>query len=131
MQNNPLKNEEYTHVPGIYRPPLLSHYQSKGMVCTFTAAALNTSASSPYRHALELVIELPPVICLQLRVFHPLLRPVLVPPADLVLRVLEVRQFVTQALLDEYTARMLRNNRLLVLFYVRSCGRYAHGFHKP
>ena len=116
-----------TRAPQVYTaqycPPLLSHYQSKGMMHTFTTTTLyvNIPASTPYRHALQLVIELSPVIRLKLRVLHPLLCPVLVPSADLVLGILEIPQFVTEALLDEYTAGMLPNNRFLVLFYVSLC----------
>jgi hypothetical protein len=130
-KNNPLKNEEYTRFPGIYCSPLPSHYPYKGTACTFTTTAITPPSSTSYRHALQLVIELPPVISLQLRVFHSLLCPVLVPPADLILRVLEVRQFVTQTFLDEYATRMLRNNRLLVLLYVRLRDTHAHGFNIP
>ena len=66
-------------------------------------------------HALELVEESSPVVREHLRVLDPLLRPVLVPPADLILRLLEVDQLVPKALLDEHGPVVLVDDRLLVL----------------
>jgi hypothetical protein len=52
---------------------------------------------------------------LQFRVLDPLHAPVLVQTADVVLAVLEEDEFVTDALLDENTSRVLLYNRRLVL----------------
>jgi hypothetical protein len=52
-------------------------------------------------HAFQLIEKPPPVVCQHLRVFDPLLRPVLVPPANVILRLLKVHKFVPDAFLDE------------------------------
>jgi hypothetical protein len=67
------------------------------------------------RHHLNGLHKPSPAICLQLRILDPLLRPILVQPGNHVLAILEVIKFVADALLDEDTAGMLRNNRLFVL----------------
>jgi hypothetical protein len=41
------------------------------------------------RHSLQLLMKLPPIIRLQFRVFYTLLSPILVPSADVILRLLE------------------------------------------
>lgn len=66
-------------------------------------------------HALELVKEAAPVVRQHLRVLDALLRPVLVPPADVVLRLLEVDQLVPHALLDEHRPVVLCHDRFFVL----------------
>lgn len=69
----------------------------------------------PQRHALELIQQPAPVVCQHLGVLDALARPVLIPPADVVLRRLECDELISQALLDKDAAVVLLNNRLLVL----------------
>lgn len=67
------------------------------------------------RHALEVIEEAAPVVGKHLRVLDSLLGPVLVPPGDVVLSVLEVNKLVPDALLHEHGTIVLVHNRLLVL----------------
>lgn len=69
----------------------------------------------PRRHPLDLVTQSTPIVCLQFRVLNSFLAPVLVQPADMVLALLEVDEFIADALLDEHAPRVLLHNRLLVL----------------
>jgi hypothetical protein len=56
-----------------------------------------------------------PVIGLQLRILYTLLCPLLVPPADMILRLLEKDEFISNTLLDKHATSVLSNNGLLVL----------------
>lgn len=67
------------------------------------------------RHTLQLVQQTPPVIGQHLAVLDALLRPVLVPARNVVLRRLEIHQFVAQALLDEDRPVVLCDDGFLVL----------------
>lgn len=67
------------------------------------------------RHTLQLVQQTPPVIGQHLAVLDALLRPVLVPARDVVLRRLEVHQLITEALLDEDGPVVLCDDGFLVL----------------
>lgn len=67
------------------------------------------------RHGLSLLLQLFPIIRLQLRVLNPFLRPILTEATNMILRRLEVDEFVADTLLHEDTTGMLGNDRLLVL----------------
>ena len=69
----------------------------------------------PQRHVLDFLAEPAPIIRLELRVLDALLAPVLMGPADMVLRELEIGQFVADALLDEDASGVLVDDGLLVL----------------
>ncbi len=71
------------------------------------------------RHALKFFMQLPPVVCLQLSILYTLLCPILVPPADMVLRMLEVNKFVAYTFFNKNTTSVLRDYRLLVLGMIR------------
>ena len=60
-------------------------------------------------------MKLLPVIRLKFRIFYTLLRPILVPSADVILSLLEEDQFISNTLFDKNTAGMLSNDRLFVL----------------
>lgn len=68
------------------------------------------------RHPLNPIDQRPPAISLQLRILHPLLRPLLMRPRDPPDHALEEQHLVPHALLDEHAARVLVDDRLLVLF---------------
>ena len=59
------------------------------------------------RHSLHFFAQPSPVVCLQLGVFDSLLAPILVEAANMVLTLLKVRQFISDALPDENAACML------------------------
>lgn len=67
------------------------------------------------RHPFDGVDASTPIVRLEFRVLDPLLRPVLVEARDAVLAVLEVQQFVAQALDDEDAAGVLGDDGLFVL----------------
>lgn len=67
------------------------------------------------RHILHLLTPRPPIIRLQLRVFDPLLTPILMQLADVVLTLLEEEKFVSDALLDKHPPRVLVHDGLFVL----------------
>lgn len=67
------------------------------------------------RHPLDFVTQATPVVRLQFGVLDPLLAPVLVQTADVVLALLEVNKFVSNAFLDKDTPGMLLNNGCLIL----------------
>lgn len=67
------------------------------------------------RHALQLVKQPAPIVRQHLGVFDTLASPVLIPPANVVLRSLESDEFVTNALLDKDGAVMLVDNGFFVL----------------
>lgn len=77
------------------------------------------------RHALQLLMKLLPIICLHLRVLYALLRPVLVPAAHMILRLLEEDELITDALLDKYSSSMLSHNRFLVLSFFLASFQYT------
>lgn len=63
-------------------------------------------------------MQLLPIIRLQLAILDPLLRPLLVPPADAVLAGLEVPELVVDAFFDEDAAGVLGYYAFLVLLRV-------------
>ena len=69
----------------------------------------------PCWHVLNLFVQCSPVLGLKLCILDSLLAPVLMKLADVILRLLEIQQLVTDAFFYEYTPRMLIYNRLLVL----------------
>lgn len=69
----------------------------------------------PKRHSFHLFTECAPVVSLQLRIPDPFLTPIHMQLADVILRLLKVDNLVSNALLDEHAARVLRDDRLLVL----------------
>lgn len=81
----------------------------------------------PERHALQVIQQTPPVVGEHLGILDPLLRPVLVPPRHVVLRVLKVNKLVAETLLDEHGPVVLVDNRLLVLHTSRQYGRRRRG----
>lgn len=64
----------------------------------------------PRRHPLDLVTQAAPIVRLQFGVLDSFLAPVLVQPADMVLALLEVDEFVADALLDEHAPGVLLHN---------------------
>lgn len=76
---------------------------------------LNCTRLLPRRHTLDLVTQSTPIVRLQFRVLDPFLAPVLVKPADMVLALLEVDEFISDALLDEHAPRVLLHDRFFVL----------------
>jgi hypothetical protein len=70
------------------------------------------------RHALHRVRQRAEILHLQLRRLDSLLRPILMQPADVVLRALEEEQFVAHALLDEDAAGVLVDDGLFVLVMI-------------
>jgi len=64
---------------------------------------------------LDFIAQRSPIIRLEFSVFDPLLAPVLMQLTDSVLRLLEVNQFISYALFDKDTPRVLINDRLFVL----------------
>lgn len=67
------------------------------------------------RHCLDFFAQRTPVFGLQLGILHPLLAPVLMQPADVILAHLEIQQLVTDTFLDKHAPRMLLDDRLFVL----------------
>ena len=67
------------------------------------------------RHPLNFVAQATPVVRLQFGVLDPLLTPVLMQAADVILALLEVNQFIPDALLDEDAPGMLLDDRFFVL----------------
>jgi hypothetical protein len=70
----------------------------------------------PERHALQLVEQSPPVVSQHLRVLDAFLGPVLVPAADVVLRLLEEDELVADALTDEHGTVVLVYDAFLILW---------------
>lgn len=64
----------------------------------------------PNWHALQLFMQLLPVVGLQFGIFHEFLSPVLVPAADVVLRLLEVNELVSYALFNEDVSSVLSHD---------------------
>lgn len=64
-------------------------------------------ASITQRHILHLLAQCFPITRLQFGILHPLLTPVLMQLADMILALLKVRQFIPYAFLDENAPRML------------------------
>lgn len=71
---------------------------------------VNHTSLLPRRHPLDLITESTPIVRLQFRVLDSFLAPVLVQPTDMVLALLEVDEFISDALLDEHAPRMLLHN---------------------
>ena len=69
----------------------------------------------PERHAFQVIQQTAPVVGEHLGILDSLLRPVLIPPRYIVLRVLEVGKLVAEAFLDEDRSVVLVDNRLLIL----------------
>ena len=69
-------------------------------------AGLDTHSISS-RHVFDLVAQCPPIIGLELRILDPLLTPVLMQSADVILRLLENDQLIANAFLDENPASVL------------------------
>jgi len=69
------------------------------------------------RHVLKFLGQLLPVVGLHLRILHTLLCPVLIPPADMKLRLLEEDKLISDAFFDEHSTGVLGNNRLFILYY--------------
>ena len=67
------------------------------------------------RHSLDLIAESPPIVRLQLGVLDSFLAPILVQAADMVLALLEMSQFITDAFLNEHAPSVLLHDRLFVL----------------
>ena len=88
--------------PTTPRPPPSPHHTARPLIAQ--------------RHALNGIHAPAPIIRQQLRVLDPLLRPVLVQARDAVLAVLEIQQFVAQALEDEDAAGVLGDDGLFVLY---------------
>ena len=76
---------------------------------------LKTPTLVAQRHAFHAVDQSPPAISLELGVLDSLLRPLLVCPRDAPDHALEEDDLVSHALFDEHTARVLVDDRLLVL----------------
>lgn len=70
----------------------------------------------PSGHPFYLVTEPSPIVRLQLGILDQLLAPVLMQSANVVLALLEIRNFIPDALLDENSPCMLLYDRLLVLY---------------
>ena len=85
------------------------------VVVVVALVALAVAALLAQRHALELVEEPAPVVRQHFGVLDPLARPVLVPPANVVLRGLEGDELVAEALLDKDATIVLLDDRLFVL----------------
>ena len=60
-------------------------------------------------------MKLLPVVGLQLGILYTLLCPVLVPPTDVVLRLLEKDKLISNALFDKHTTSMLSDDGFFVL----------------
>jgi hypothetical protein len=84
---------------------------------TFTEREPNSTLtlSITQRHAFHTIDQSPPAIGLQLSVLNPLLRPVLMRPRDAPDHALEKQDLVAHALSDKDAARVLVDDRLLVL----------------
>jgi hypothetical protein len=67
------------------------------------------------RHPLNFIAQATPVFRLQFGIFDTLLAPILMQAADVILALLEVDQFVTDAFRDEDTPSMLLHNGFFVL----------------
>lgn len=67
------------------------------------------------RHPLNFIAQATPVLRLQFRVLDTLLAPVLMQAADMILALLEVNEFITNAFRDEDTPSMLLHNGFFVL----------------
>jgi hypothetical protein len=91
-----------------YRKAYITHgYQSGIADISFTK-----------RHPLDLLTQCPPIISLEFCIFHPLLAPVLMKLADMVLGMLEVVELVSNTLFDKDSSSMLVDNGLLILIEV-------------
>lgn len=82
--------------------------------CTTWVARPN-AALQPRRHPLNFIAQATPVVRLQFRVLHTLLAPILMQAADVILALLEVDEFVTDAFRDKDTPSMLLYNGFFVL----------------
>lgn len=80
----------------------------------------NAAQLDARRHSLNFIAQATPVVRLQLGVFDTLLAPVLVQPADMVLALLEMDEFIANAFLDEDAPRMLLHNGFFVLRDIES-----------
>ena len=59
------------------------------------------------RHIFDLVTQCPPIIRLELRILNPLLTPVLMESADVILRLLEKDELIANAFPDKDSASVL------------------------
>jgi hypothetical protein len=73
----------------------------------FYYAAIVLDVLFPSRHAVHFLAEAPPIVSLQLGIFDPLLTPVLMKSADMILAVLKIQKLIADAFFNENTARML------------------------
>ena len=67
------------------------------------------------RHPIQLIQQATPVVSEHFGVLDSLLCPVLIPPRNMILGVLEVDELVTDTLLDKHGAVVLIDNGFLVL----------------
>jgi hypothetical protein len=81
----------------------------------YTKQRPNAAQLHARRHPLNLVAQATPVVRLQLGVLDPLLAPVLMQTADVILALLEMDEFVADALRNEDTPGMLLDNGFFVL----------------
>jgi hypothetical protein len=114
LSQTPLRVPAFTHKPPRSSAPLTAPPSLKTAGLRSHAAA-RVQPLVTRRHTLQLVQQPPPVVRQHLAVLDALLRPVLIPARDVVLRRLEVAQLVAQALLDEDGAVVLRYDGFFVL----------------
>ena len=79
------------------------------------AFKLYLAKSVPQRHMLDILVEPPPIVRLELRILDALLAPILMQSTHLILRVLEIDQLIANTFHDEYTSGVLVDDGLLVL----------------
>lgn len=83
--------------------------------CTTWATRPNAAKLHARRHSLNFVAQATPVVRLKFRILDTLLAPVLVQTADMILALLEVDEFVTDAFFDKDAPSMLLHNGFFVL----------------
>ena len=66
-------------------------------------------------HVFDLVAQCPPIIGLEFGIFDPLLTPILMQSANMILRLLEKDELIANAFPDKDPASVLIDNRLFVL----------------
>lgn len=93
----------------------LNLLSSKHYICTLKNRTSASDRSVTKRHPLNPINQPSPAIRLQLRILNPLLRPLLMQPRNPRNRALEKHNLVPHALLDKNSARVLVDDRLLVL----------------
>lgn len=89
--------------------------QQKEMQSDPDSSSTLTALLVAKRHTLKFLVQLLPIVRLKFGILHPLLCPILIPPADMVLGMLEITKLVSDTFFDEDSSSMLGYDGLFVL----------------